>query len=178
MNRSRRPRRKRVCPARRTSDRSTGSAASYHFTVRYRLSPAPGTLQPAGALLAICRISPPVDAIRGGSACTAGQGSSNTDVAEKRRVIIRHQPSLDPRHLVFVDETWAATNIARRGARRVVHDCWRRCRTGIGKWLFMSPFLRPAVTGCGQIHRAAIAGNDFRGSARAASFRLPGPGIG
>jgi 1,2-phenylacetyl-CoA epoxidase PaaB subunit len=31
------------------------------------------------------------------------------DVAEKRRAFIRRQPSLDPAHLVFIDETWVTT---------------------------------------------------------------------
>ena len=39
------------------------------------------------------------------------------EVAEKRRAFIRRQPSLDPDHLVFIDETWAATNMARRYGR-------------------------------------------------------------
>jgi hypothetical protein len=39
------------------------------------------------------------------------------DVAEARRVFIRRQPALDPDHLVFLDETWAATNMARRYGR-------------------------------------------------------------
>jgi hypothetical protein len=64
------------------------------------------------------------------------------DVAEKRRAFSRRQPSLDPRHLVFVDETPALAAAgsgplpiwrAVRGARRVAYNCWRRCRTGIGK---------------------------------------------
>jgi hypothetical protein len=36
------------------------------------------------------------------------------DVAEARRAFIGRQPALDPDHLVFIDETWAATNMARR----------------------------------------------------------------
>jgi transposase len=39
------------------------------------------------------------------------------DVAEKRRAFIRRQPALDPDHLVFIDETWATTNMARRHGR-------------------------------------------------------------
>jgi hypothetical protein len=39
------------------------------------------------------------------------------DVAEKRRVFIRRQPALDPSRLVFIDETWATTNMARRHGR-------------------------------------------------------------
>jgi transposase len=39
------------------------------------------------------------------------------DVAEKRRAFIRRQPALDPGHLVFIDETWAATNMTRRHGR-------------------------------------------------------------
>ena len=39
------------------------------------------------------------------------------DVAQARRVFIRRQPTLDPKHLVFIDETWAATNMTRRYGR-------------------------------------------------------------
>jgi hypothetical protein len=39
------------------------------------------------------------------------------DVAEKRRAFIRRQPALDPAHLVFIDETWATTNMTRRHGR-------------------------------------------------------------
>jgi hypothetical protein len=39
------------------------------------------------------------------------------DVAEARRVFIRRQPALDPDHLVFIDETWATINMARRYGR-------------------------------------------------------------
>jgi len=40
-----------------------------------------------------------------------------SDVAEARRIFIRRQPALDLDHLVFIDETWAATNMARRYGR-------------------------------------------------------------
>jgi transposase len=36
------------------------------------------------------------------------------DVAEARRAFIRRQPALNPDHLVFIDETWATTNMVRR----------------------------------------------------------------
>src|SRR4051794_16675210 len=36
------------------------------------------------------------------------------DVAQARRVFIRRQPAFDPNRLVFIDETWAATNMTRR----------------------------------------------------------------
>ena len=39
------------------------------------------------------------------------------DVAEARRAFIRRQPALDPGHLVFIDETWASTNMTRRYGR-------------------------------------------------------------
>ena len=39
------------------------------------------------------------------------------DVAEARRQFIRRQPALDPDHLVFIDETWATTNMTRRYGR-------------------------------------------------------------
>jgi transposase len=56
------------------------------------------------------------------------------DVAEARREWVAAQPSLDPASLVFLDETWAATNMARRygraprGQRRldaVPHGHWK-----------------------------------------------------
>ena len=39
------------------------------------------------------------------------------DVAEARAAWREHQPFLKPQQLVFIDETWAATNTARRYAR-------------------------------------------------------------
>jgi transposase len=39
------------------------------------------------------------------------------DVAQARRVFIRRQPALDPDRLVFIDETWATTNMTRRYGR-------------------------------------------------------------
>jgi transposase len=39
------------------------------------------------------------------------------DVAAARRVFIRRQPALDPNHLIFIDETWASTNMTRRHGR-------------------------------------------------------------
>jgi transposase len=39
------------------------------------------------------------------------------DVAAARRAFIRRQPALDPDRLVFIDETWATTNMTRRYGR-------------------------------------------------------------
>ena len=39
------------------------------------------------------------------------------DIAEARPVFVRRQPAFDPNHLVFIDETWAATNMVRRYGR-------------------------------------------------------------
>lgn len=39
------------------------------------------------------------------------------DVVEARRAFIRRQPALDPERLVFLDETWASTNMTRRHGR-------------------------------------------------------------
>ncbi|HEY1383666.1 MAG TPA: IS630 family transposase, partial [Dongiaceae bacterium] len=56
------------------------------------------------------------------------------DVARKRERWRRHQARLDPRRLVFIDETWAKTNMTRthgrcaRGKRlvaKVPHGHWR-----------------------------------------------------
>ena len=55
-------------------------------------------------------------------------------MAEARREWVAAQPSLDPASLVFLDETWAATNMARRYGRAprgqraldaVPHGRWR-----------------------------------------------------
>jgi transposase len=39
------------------------------------------------------------------------------DVAAARQAFIRRQPARDPDHLVFIDETWATTNMTRRYGR-------------------------------------------------------------
>jgi transposase len=39
------------------------------------------------------------------------------DVVEARRLFIRRQPALDPNRLIFIDETWASTNMTRRHGR-------------------------------------------------------------
>lgn len=44
------------------------------------------------------------------------------DVAAKRRQWRAAQPSLDPERLVFIDETWASTNMARRYGRAPVGE--------------------------------------------------------
>jgi hypothetical protein len=44
------------------------------------------------------------------------------DVAAKRAGWRAAQPSLNPERLVFLDETWAATNLARRYGRAPVGE--------------------------------------------------------
>jgi hypothetical protein len=39
------------------------------------------------------------------------------DVAGKREAWFDDQPELDPARLIFIDETWASTNMARRRGR-------------------------------------------------------------
>lgn len=39
------------------------------------------------------------------------------DVAEKRNVWKRNQDKVDARRLIFIDETWAKTNMTRRRGR-------------------------------------------------------------
>jgi transposase len=55
-------------------------------------------------------------------------------VARRRRQWKKYQGRLDPRRLVFIDETWAKTNMTRRGGRsrrgtrlvaKVPHGRWR-----------------------------------------------------
>ena len=62
----------------------------------------------------------PVSQIREADAQKKTQHASEQarpDVAEARAAWREQQPSLKPEHLVFIDETWAATNMARRFAR-------------------------------------------------------------
>ena len=56
------------------------------------------------------------------------------DVARRRARWKQHQGRLDPRRLVFIDETWAKTNMTRRHGRcargsrliaKVPHGRWR-----------------------------------------------------
>ena len=52
---------------------------------------------------------------------------------EARRVFIRRQPALDPNRLVFIDETWAATNMTRRYGRcAAAWGCGLLCRMVTG----------------------------------------------
>src|SRR3954471_8235902 len=57
------------------------------------------------------------DPARGRAEPAPAQAGDRPDVAEARRVFIRRQPALDPNRLVFIDETWAATNMTRRYGR-------------------------------------------------------------
>jgi transposase-like protein len=58
------------------------------------------------------------------------------DVAEARRAFIPRQPALDPERLVFINETWAATNMTRRHVcpgPPAACGCWHRYRTSTGR---------------------------------------------
>ena len=78
------------------------------------------------------------------------------DVARRRFQWRRHQASIDPRRLVFIDETWTKTNMAAlrgwapRGQRlkaKVPHGRWRtmtfpaalRCDQVEAPWLLDGP---------------------------------------
>ena len=50
------------------------------------------------------------------------------DVLTRRWEWFDNQPDLDPDHLVFIDKTWASTNMARRHGRAL---CGERPRTAI-----------------------------------------------
>ena len=55
------------------------------------------------------------------------------DVAHRRQAWFDAQPDLDPRHLVFIDETGASTKMARlRGRAPRGQRCRMACRTGNG----------------------------------------------
>src|SRR6478735_6471683 len=85
------------------------------------------------------------------------------DVAKARRVFIRRQPALDPNRLVFIDETWAATNMTRRYGR-----CARglRLRASVphGHWKLTTLVagLRTAGISAPYVFEGAINGRRFR----------------
>jgi transposase len=78
------------------------------------------------------------------------------DVAQARRVFIRRQPALDPNRLVFIDETWAATNMTRRYGRcaRGLHGHWKLTTLVAG--------LRTAGISAPYVFEGAINGQRFR----------------
>jgi transposase len=55
------------------------------------------------------------------------------DILKRREAWFESQLDLDPEHLVFIDETWASTNMARRYGRA---PCGQRLRVGVphGHW--------------------------------------------
>jgi transposase len=80
-------------------------------------------------------LPPPPPRFRASSAATASRGKKTghaveqdrPDVLSKRRAWFEAQPDLDPERLVFIDETWTATNMARSHGR-----CRRGERLRIG----------------------------------------------
>src|SRR5712672_979856 len=101
--------------------------------------------RPCGRCLQNCRNAGSRSAITrsGTSSSTKGSASKKSlhaseqdrpDVARRRAQWKRHQGSFDPKRLVFIDETWAKTNMTRthgrapRGERlvaKVPHGRWR-----------------------------------------------------
>jgi transposase len=74
------------------------------------------------------------------------------DVLKRRRAWFDGQPDLDPEHLVFIDETWASTNMARthgrapRGERlrmAVPHGHWKTTTlvAGLGAGGVVAPWV-------------------------------------
>ena len=56
------------------------------------------------------------------------------DVARRRARWKTHQGKLDPARLVFIDETWAKTNMTRsHGCAPRAGSSWPRCRTAGGE---------------------------------------------
>jgi hypothetical protein len=78
-------------------------------------------------------------------------------------VFIRRQPALDPNRLVFIDETWAATNMTRRYGR-----CARglRLRASVphGHWKLTTLVagLRTGGVSVPYVFDGAINGQRFR----------------
>jgi hypothetical protein len=84
------------------------------------------------------------------------------DVLTRRERWFEDQPDLDPERLVFIDETWASTNMARRHGRRqrgqrlrvgVPHGHWKT--TTIPGALTLRGFIAPWVLD-GPINRDAF----------------------
>src|SRR5277367_2846176 len=83
------------------------------------------------------------------------------DVARKRDRWRRHQARLDPRRLVFIDETWAKTNMTRthgrcaRGQRlvdKVPHGHWKTLTfLAAGAHLFFLPPYSPDLNPIEQV---------------------------
>jgi hypothetical protein len=56
------------------------------------------------------------------------------DIAEARRAFIRRQPALDPNHLVFIDETWAASQWHHREGAAAPRVCRLGSAAGCLYW--------------------------------------------
>ena len=125
-----------------------------------------------GALAASCGITVGLSTVHRFLACPQPDAQKKTlhaaeqdrpDVAEARRVFIRRQPALDPNRLVFIDETWAATNMTRRYGR-----CARglRLRASVphGHWKLTTLVagLRTAGISAPYVFEGAINGQRFR----------------
>jgi len=85
------------------------------------------------------------------------------DVAASRQVWREEQPGLNPRQLVFLDETWASTNMARRYGRA---PRGQRCLSSVphGHWLtttFLAAIRHDAICApC--VFDGPIDGESFR----------------
>jgi len=56
------------------------------------------------------------------------------DIARRRAQWVSYQDRIDPARLVFIDETWTKTNMARSGAgRRSGSASGPKCRTATGR---------------------------------------------
>ena len=124
------------------------------------------------ALAASCGITVGLSTVHRFLACPQRDAQKKTlhaaeqdrpDVAQARRVFIRRQPALDPNRLVFIDETWAATNMTRRYGR-----CARglRLRASVphGHWKLTTLVagLRTAGISVPYVFEGAINGQRFR----------------
>jgi transposase len=85
------------------------------------------------------------------------------DVAQARRVFIRRQPALDPKRLVFIDETWATTNMTRRYGR-CARGLRLRASVPYGPWkqTTLVAGLRTAGISAPYVFEGALNGQRFR----------------
>jgi len=78
--------------------------------------------------------------------CAYAAEQNRPDVLTRRQDWFDTQPDLDPERPVFIDETWASTNMARRHGR-----CWRgqgsRSAVPHGQWATTTFIAGPRLTG-------------------------------
>ena len=85
-------------------------------------------------------------------------GQDRPDILKRREDWFEGQPDLDPERLVFIDETWASTNMARRYGRAPKGE---RLRVGVPHGHVWTPSARLGRAGTPLRHRTVSAISDL-----------------